>query len=151
MKREEHPLSHVQDRGPINHKFDDSSDDRDHPACKKYVLNKILEDLRGLQTDFTFENSTCARGYDITKDDQMCIRGDNEDCTNNNQTTYKTHCDGSRGRDGLIFCDIYVTFTGSRIAYGGCYDRNDNPFEYCSHFAKEEQRNDDGWTCKNLL
>jgi hypothetical protein len=28
----------------------DSSDDRDHPACKEYILKKITEDLRGLKT-----------------------------------------------------------------------------------------------------
>ena len=238
-KRLEHPLSHVQDRGPINHNFDpdescnlnayqlkcipgfeqdcpdgyhngednvcspigcpegyhgedddeigqcyqdsegcsndeyyvlrergdgegvtcstlynlcaDSSDNRDHPRCKEYIHEEILEDTRGLQTDFVFVNGTCAEGFDITKDGQMCVRGENEDCAETNQTTYRPLCDGSRDRDGLIFCDIYATFTGSRIAYGGCYDRNDNPVEYCSHFATEEGRNDDGWTCDNLL
>jgi hypothetical protein len=26
---------------------------------------------------------------------------------------------------------VYSGLTGSRIAYGGCYDRNDDPEEYC--------------------
>jgi hypothetical protein len=30
-----------------------------------------------------------------------------------------------KGRGGSIFCDEYAQLTGSRIAYGGCYDRND--------------------------
>jgi hypothetical protein len=37
----------------------------------------------GLETDFTFENGTCAEGYDITEDGQVCIGGDSENCNDN--------------------------------------------------------------------
>lgn len=30
-----------------------------------------------------------------------------------------------------LFCDQRAQLTGSRIAPGGCYDRNDNPEEFC--------------------
>lgn len=51
----------------------------------------------------------------------------------------------------VIICCKNGTATGSRIAYEGCYDRNDNPKEYCEHYAKDEERNRDGWACDNLL
>lgn len=35
---------------------------------------------------------------------------------------------GDRGIEGKIFCDIQEQETGSK---SGCYDRNDNPEEYC--------------------
>jgi hypothetical protein len=81
---------------------------------------------------------------------QVCVEGaDRIDCSN--QTISMPTWNGTRGRNGVIICDINSSFTDSRIAYGGCYDRNDNPRDYCSHFAKEEERNDDGWTRENLL
>ena len=42
------------------------------------------------------------------------------------------------GKDGLIFCDEYAQLTGSRIAYGGCYDRNDSPADYCNNYHQED-------------
>jgi hypothetical protein len=53
-------------------------------------------------------------------------------------------------RQLLIFCDEYAGLTGSRIAYGGCYDRNDNVGEYCDKYHEEEEKNGDGWSCKEL-
>jgi hypothetical protein len=77
------------------------------------------------------------------------IRGaDRIDCSS--QTISMPTCNGTRGRNGLIFCDIYAAFTGSRIAYGGCYDRNDNLRSYCDEFHEEEKRNRDGWTCQSI-
>lgn len=49
-------------------------------------------------------------------------------------------CTGEKGRGGSIFCDEYAGLTGSRIAYGGCYDRNDNPEEYCINY-QDDKRN----------
>lgn len=54
-------------------------------------------------------------------------------CDNSNSPL----CTGEKGRGGCIFCDEYAQLTGSRIAYGGCYDRNDAPDEYCDQYAKE--------------
>ena len=34
-------------------------------------------------------------------------------------------CNGERGREGLIFCDVLYQETGGKA--GGCYDRDDNP------------------------
>jgi hypothetical protein len=39
---------------------------------------------------------------------------------------------------GSIFYDIYAELTGSRIAYGGCYDRNDYPEKYCVTYPEDE-------------
>ena len=44
---------------------------------------------------------------------------------------------GDKGRKGGIFCDVYTGLTGSRIAYGGCYDRNDDPEEYCLTYPED--------------
>lgn len=37
-------------------------------------------------------------------------------------------CGGTTGRNGLIFCDVQQRDMGFKE---NCYDRNDNPTEYC--------------------
>src|SRR5215211_5482130 len=41
-------------------------------------------------------------------------------------------CNSEKGRDGLPFCDIV------RNA-GSCYDRNDNPEEYCEKYREDDK------------
>jgi hypothetical protein len=40
-------------------------------------------------------------------------------------------CNGERGITGTIFCDVQYQEEGSKSA---CYDRNDNPKEYCEKY-----------------
>jgi hypothetical protein len=54
------------------------------------------------------------------------------DCNEHQQ---HTRCIGHQGRDGLIFCDVQYQDMGFK---DNCYDRNDNPKEYCDNYAKEE-------------
>lgn len=44
-------------------------------------------------------------------------------------------CGGTTGRDGLIFCDKQQRDMGFKE---NCYDRNDNPTEYCDKYAIDE-------------
>jgi hypothetical protein len=46
-----------------------------------------------------------------------------------------SRCVGFEGRDGLIFCDVQYQDVGYKE---NCYDRNDNPSEYCDKYAVEE-------------
>ena len=92
------------------------------------------------------QNETCPEGYDITKDGQHCVRAQEVDC---NRDPDSPVCTGKTGRGGSIFCDEYAGLTDSRIAYGGCYDRNDIVGEYCDKYHEEEE-NGDGWSCKEL-
>ena len=94
------------------------------------------------------QNETCPEGYDITKDGQHCVRAQEVDC---NRDPDSPLCTGETGRGGSIFCDEYAGLTGSWIAYGGCYDRNDNVGEYCDKYHEEEEQNGDGWSCKETL
>jgi hypothetical protein len=71
------------------------------------------ESFSGLKTDFIFENGTCAEGYNLAKGGQSCIRGADR-IDRSSQTISMSTCDGTRGRNGLIFCNIYAAFTGSR-------------------------------------
>jgi len=41
-------------------------------------------------------------------------------------------CNGDKGRDGLPFCDIV------RDAVS-CYDRNDNPKDYCENYREDDK------------
>ena len=68
-------------------------------------------------------NGECTGEYDLSKDGQLCVRGDDIDC---DKEPNHDLCSGERGRGGSIFCDVHAGITGSRIAFGGCYDRNDN-------------------------
>ena len=69
----------------------------------------------------------CVQGYELTKDAKKCMRAQEVDCNS-------PLCTGEKWRGGSIFCDEYAQVTGSRIAIGGCYDRNDNPEEYCVNY-----------------
>lgn len=42
-------------------------------------------------------------------------------------------CNGDRGIDGNPFCDIQYQEEGRKH---GCYDRNDNPQEYCEKYRE---------------
>jgi hypothetical protein len=46
-----------------------------------------------------------------------------------------SRCVGHDGKDGLIFCDIAYQDLGYKP---DCYDRNDNPREYCNNYAIDE-------------
>lgn len=46
-----------------------------------------------------------------------------------------SRCTGFQGRDGLIFCDVQYQDVGFK---SNCYDRNDNPREYCDEYAIDE-------------
>ena len=46
-----------------------------------------------------------------------------------------SRCIGFEGRDGLIFCDVHYQNLGFK---SNCYDRNDNPREYCDNYAIDE-------------
>lgn len=74
----------------------------------------------------------CVQGYELTKDAKKCMRAQEVDCNS-------PLCTGEKWRGGSIFCDEYAQVTGSRIAIGGCYDRNDNPEEYCVNYQDGKQ------------
>jgi hypothetical protein len=46
-----------------------------------------------------------------------------------------SRCGGTTGREGLIFCDRQQEEMGFQE---NCYDRNDNPKEYCDNYAIDE-------------
>ncbi|MGC1134214.1 MAG: hypothetical protein WA941_15415 [Nitrososphaeraceae archaeon] len=46
-----------------------------------------------------------------------------------------SRCGGFQGRDGLIFCDKQYEDMGFKE---NCFDRNDNPKEYCDNYAIDE-------------
>jgi hypothetical protein len=54
-----------------------------------------------------------------------------------------SRCTGFQGRDGLIFCDVQYQDVGYKE---NCYDRNDNPSEYCDSYAVEESSKE--WTAE---
>jgi hypothetical protein len=64
--------------------------------------------------------------------EEICVRAQEVDWNNKPDSSL---CTGEKGRGGSVFCDEYAQLTGSRIAYGGCYDRNDNPRSYCDNYA----------------
>jgi hypothetical protein len=57
-----------------------------------------------------------------------------------------SRCVGHDGRDGLIFCDVQEGDVGFKE---NCYDRNDNPKEYCDNYAVEESAKE--WTAEFCL
>lgn len=82
-------------------------------------------------------NGECIGDYDITRDSKNCVRSDERvDCDSDPDNSL---CNSEMGRNGIIFCDLYAGLTGSRIAYGGCYDRNDNPEDYCEHYREDDE------------
>jgi hypothetical protein len=97
-------------------------------------------DLTGLITADPV-NGECIGEYDLSKDGQLCGRGERVDCDVDPDNSL---CNGQDGRHGHIFCDVYAGITGSRIAYGGCYERNDTPENYCVNYL------DGNWNfCEN--
>ena len=54
-----------------------------------------------------------------------------------------SRCTGFGGRNGLIFCDVAYEDLGYKP---GCYDRYDNPTNYCDNYAKEESGQE--WTAE---
>ena len=54
-----------------------------------------------------------------------------------------SRCNGHKGRDGSIFCDVQYQDVGYKE---NCYDRNDNPSEYCDNYAIEESNKE--WTAE---
>lgn len=92
-------------------------------------------------------NGECIQGYDLTKDAKKCVRAQEVDC---NSEPDSSLCTGESGRYGSLFCDEYAQLTGSRIAYGGYYDRNDNPRSYCDDYAIEEAKKGLGWFCESV-
>jgi hypothetical protein len=69
--------------------------------------------------------STCPDGYDRTEDGENCKLRDVRCDEDPDHSLYN----GERGREGLIFCDVLYQETGGKGE--GCYDRNDNPEQYC--------------------
>jgi hypothetical protein len=98
---------------------------REYDKCAKMVYVISKDPVEG----------KCPDGYDMTKDAEKCVRAQEVDCDDDNSNS--PLCTGEKGRRGSIFCDEYAQLTGSRIAYGGCYDRNDVPDEYCDQYVKE--------------
>ena len=43
---------------------------------------------------------------------------------------------GDRGIEGLIFCDVLYDEPGGKGE--GCYDRNDNPENYCENHREQD-------------
>ncbi len=73
----------------------------------------------------TETGSKCLDGYQRTDDGEKCELKDVQ-C---DETPDNSLCNGERGREGLIFCDVLYQETGGKGE--GCYDRNDNPEQYC--------------------
>ena len=73
----------------------------------------------------------------------FCVPGDRfGDCYDADFSTidcdvHQNHsrCTGSQGRDGMIFCDVQQLDMGFEE---NCYDRYDNPSEYCNDHAIDE-------------
>jgi|SRR5215218_1980624 hypothetical protein len=93
-------------------------------------------------------NGECLDGIDKTKDGKSCVRADRAACGIDPDNSL---CNDQSGSHGHIFCDLYAGLTGSRMAYGGSYDRNDNPEEYCISYSEDKEfcnlievRDDDG-------
>ncbi|HZA68186.1 MAG TPA: hypothetical protein VE548_00695 [Nitrososphaeraceae archaeon] len=68
----------------------------------------------------------------MTKDAKKCVRAQELGCDGNNSKS--PLCTGEKGRGGSILCDEYAHLTGSRIAYGGCYDSKDFCMAVCSNY-----------------
>jgi hypothetical protein len=68
--------------------------------------------------------SMCPDGYSRTEDGENCKLRDVQ-CDEDPDDSL---CNGERGREGLIFCDVQYQEEGSKSS---CYDRNDNPEQYC--------------------
>jgi hypothetical protein len=64
-----------------------------------------------------------------------CYDGDFSriDCSGEHNET--SRCTGYSGREGLMFCDLQFDDVGYR---DNCYNRDDNPTEYCDKYAKDE-------------
>jgi hypothetical protein len=80
----------------------------------------------------TETGSKCPEGYSRTDDGDQCQLKEVQ-C---DETPDDPLCNGERGRRGNIFCDIQYQEGGS----GTCYDRNDNPEEYCLTY-----KDDNNW------
>lgn len=51
------------------------------------------------------------------------------DCDENGDHSW---CNGAIGRNGIPFCDL-------DIRPGSCYDRNDNPQDYCEQYGESDK------------
>ena len=101
--------------------------------CAYNVLVSISDEKPEIVEPIPTETgSKCPEGYSRTEDGQNCKLRDVQ-CDVEPENSL---CNGERGREGIIFCDIQnQEGEGSET----CYDRNDNPEEYCLKYQ------DDSW------
>ena len=95
--------------------------------CNVYPDDELCNGTEGAQGMVFCDLHGLDRGDDCYDRDFSTI-----DCDE-----YPNHsrCGGTQGRDGLMFCDIQQRDMGFKE---NCYDRNDNPKEYCDKYAVEE-------------
>jgi hypothetical protein len=72
---------------------------------------------------------TCQDGSTVTGDKKCPSAPAQVDCKANPDNSL---CNSEAGRDGLPFCDLQHDHTGS------CYDRLDEPKQYCAKYGKDD-------------
>ncbi len=70
----------------------------------------------------------CQAGSGAHECEDSVTLGEEQELIDCNTYPENEYCNSEKGRDGLPFCDLVKNA-------GSCYDRNDNPEEYCSKYS----------------